>query len=324
MPLKSTHMTQAAIHRMIKESVDAVIAAERARQANFRNDASGSRPVRGQDTAPAVRECTFAGFMKCNPAVFCGIEGMVVEVVSMAVLLLELVVRGVMMLSAVTQRCLQDICENRKQEMREGFGEGSSKKCWEQRIKVEIVVFYSPCWSVYRLSANCRKVGIRLKDDCPGRFKQEERSWISSSRNVLGIVEPKVPNVVNEVSSGRGLVCHVHDSGLSFYGRRQLFDIPLEQKLLIVESEQGCVSELEGHIRVSRSCFDVTLKTDIMDPDYIEMEMQIPRSSIVKFIATCSYSRLNDFKTSRKNDPKLPQTLISTSSSVCQSDEVMN
>ncbi|GJW74176.1 hypothetical protein Tco_0133546 [Tanacetum coccineum] len=36
--------------------------------------------------------------------------------------------------------------------------------------------------------------------------------------------------------------------------------------------------------------------------DYIEMEMQIPRSSIVKFIATCSYSRLNDFKTSRENE----------------------
>ncbi|GJZ35047.1 integrase, catalytic region, zinc finger, CCHC-type containing protein [Tanacetum coccineum] len=49
--------------------------------------------------------------------------------------------------------------------------------------------------------------------------------------------------------------------------------------------------------------------------DYIKMEMQTPRSNRVKFIATCSYSRLNDFKTSRKNDPKLPQTLISTSSS---------
>ncbi|GJV13685.1 putative reverse transcriptase domain-containing protein [Tanacetum coccineum] len=50
--------------------------------------------------------------------------------------------------------------------------------------------------------------------------------------------------------------------------------------------------------------------------DYIKMEMQTPRSNRVKFIATCSYSRLNDFKTSRKNDPKLPQTMISTSSSV--------
>ncbi|GKB92450.1 putative reverse transcriptase domain-containing protein [Tanacetum coccineum] len=59
-----------AIRRMIKESDDAAIAAERVRQANVRNDASGSGPVRGQDTAPAIRECTFVGFMKCNLAVF--------------------------------------------------------------------------------------------------------------------------------------------------------------------------------------------------------------------------------------------------------------
>nr|GFD10963.1 hypothetical protein [Tanacetum cinerariifolium] len=40
---------------------------ERETQANVRNDASRSGPVRGQDAAPAVHECTFAGFMKCNP-----------------------------------------------------------------------------------------------------------------------------------------------------------------------------------------------------------------------------------------------------------------
>ncbi|GJV52107.1 putative reverse transcriptase domain-containing protein [Tanacetum coccineum] len=39
-----------------------------------RNDASGFGPVRGQYTAPVVRECTFAGFMKCNPTVFCGVK----------------------------------------------------------------------------------------------------------------------------------------------------------------------------------------------------------------------------------------------------------
>ncbi|GKD96568.1 hypothetical protein Tco_1380465 [Tanacetum coccineum] len=33
--------------------------------------------IRGQDTALAVRECTFAGFMKCDPTVFCGVEGAV-------------------------------------------------------------------------------------------------------------------------------------------------------------------------------------------------------------------------------------------------------
>nr|GEV16825.1 putative reverse transcriptase domain-containing protein [Tanacetum cinerariifolium] len=74
-PLKSAPMSQAAIHRMIKDSVDAAIAVERARQANVRNDASRSGPVRGQDVAPAVRECTFTGFMKCNPVVFHGVEG---------------------------------------------------------------------------------------------------------------------------------------------------------------------------------------------------------------------------------------------------------
>ncbi|GJT05750.1 putative reverse transcriptase domain-containing protein [Tanacetum coccineum] len=60
---KSAPLTQAAIRRMIKESVDAAIAVERARHANVRNNVRGSGPVRGQDAAPVVRECTFAGFM---------------------------------------------------------------------------------------------------------------------------------------------------------------------------------------------------------------------------------------------------------------------
>ncbi|GJX42446.1 putative reverse transcriptase domain-containing protein [Tanacetum coccineum] len=77
MPPKSTPLTQAAIRRMIKKCVDAAIAAERARHTNARNGARGSGPVRGQDVALAVRECTFVGFMKCNPTVFHGTEGAV-------------------------------------------------------------------------------------------------------------------------------------------------------------------------------------------------------------------------------------------------------
>ncbi|GJX37566.1 hypothetical protein Tco_0250869 [Tanacetum coccineum] len=77
MPPKSAPMTQAAMHRLIKESVDAAIAAERERQEKVRNDASGSGPVKGQDTALVVRECTFYGFMKCNPTIFYGIKGAV-------------------------------------------------------------------------------------------------------------------------------------------------------------------------------------------------------------------------------------------------------
>ncbi|GKF64928.1 hypothetical protein Tco_0188376, partial [Tanacetum coccineum] len=62
---------------MIKENVKVAIADEWARHANAGNDARGSRLVRGQDAAHAVCECTFAGFMKCNPTVFHGIEGAV-------------------------------------------------------------------------------------------------------------------------------------------------------------------------------------------------------------------------------------------------------
>nr|GEV41681.1 reverse transcriptase domain-containing protein [Tanacetum cinerariifolium] len=75
MPPKSTPLTQAAIRQMIKESVNAAIAAERARHTNAGNDTRGSGLIRGQDAAPVVRECTFTGFMKCNPTAFHGAEG---------------------------------------------------------------------------------------------------------------------------------------------------------------------------------------------------------------------------------------------------------
>ncbi|GJU83246.1 putative reverse transcriptase domain-containing protein [Tanacetum coccineum] len=77
MPLKFAPLTQAAIRRMIKENVEAAIAAERARHANVGNDARGSGQARGQDAASVARECTFVGFMKCNRTAFRGIEGAV-------------------------------------------------------------------------------------------------------------------------------------------------------------------------------------------------------------------------------------------------------
>nr|GEW08710.1 putative reverse transcriptase domain-containing protein [Tanacetum cinerariifolium] len=67
---RSAPMTQAAIRRMIKENVDAAIAVERARHENVGNDVRGSGPVRGLNVTHAARECTFDGFMKCNPTAF--------------------------------------------------------------------------------------------------------------------------------------------------------------------------------------------------------------------------------------------------------------
>nr|GEY22403.1 hypothetical protein [Tanacetum cinerariifolium] len=61
----------------VPDNVDASIAAERARQTNVRNDASGTGPARGQEGEPAFCECTFAGFMKCNPTASRGSKGAV-------------------------------------------------------------------------------------------------------------------------------------------------------------------------------------------------------------------------------------------------------
>ncbi|GJR50961.1 putative reverse transcriptase domain-containing protein [Tanacetum coccineum] len=63
MPPKA--MSQAAIERLITQRVNIAVEAERARHAG------------GQGAAPAVRECTFFGFMKCNPTAFHGHEGAV-------------------------------------------------------------------------------------------------------------------------------------------------------------------------------------------------------------------------------------------------------
>ncbi|GKA51955.1 putative reverse transcriptase domain-containing protein [Tanacetum coccineum] len=57
--------------------VDAAIADKRARHANDGNNARGSGLARGQVTTSVVRECTFAGFMKCNPDNFRGTKGAV-------------------------------------------------------------------------------------------------------------------------------------------------------------------------------------------------------------------------------------------------------
>ncbi|GKA13712.1 hypothetical protein Tco_0693358 [Tanacetum coccineum] len=72
MPPKSRPLTPSAIERMITSRINEALTADRARRANV-SGAGGSR----QGGAPAARECTFVGFMKCNPTIFHGIEGAV-------------------------------------------------------------------------------------------------------------------------------------------------------------------------------------------------------------------------------------------------------
>nr|GFC57737.1 hypothetical protein [Tanacetum cinerariifolium] len=76
-PRKSTRgnppppLTRDTVNRMIQESVEAAIWAERERVQNEANRAEGP------NVAPVSRECTFADFMKCSPITFRGNEGAV-------------------------------------------------------------------------------------------------------------------------------------------------------------------------------------------------------------------------------------------------------
>ncbi|GJQ92138.1 putative reverse transcriptase domain-containing protein [Tanacetum coccineum] len=70
-------MNQAAIERLIAERVTAAVEAERQRQVNARRQGGNANEAGGQGEALAARECTFSGFMKCNPTVFHGHEGAV-------------------------------------------------------------------------------------------------------------------------------------------------------------------------------------------------------------------------------------------------------
>nr|GFC49721.1 reverse transcriptase domain-containing protein [Tanacetum cinerariifolium] len=59
------------MNRMIHESVEVAIRAERERVQNEANR------TRGPNFAPVARECTFADFMKCSPITFRGNKGAV-------------------------------------------------------------------------------------------------------------------------------------------------------------------------------------------------------------------------------------------------------
>ncbi|GJW78175.1 putative reverse transcriptase domain-containing protein [Tanacetum coccineum] len=75
--LLSAPLTQAAIRRMIKESVDAAIATERARHANVGNDARGSGPVRAKVATlglETVNQMPWTKMKQLMTAEFCPIE----------------------------------------------------------------------------------------------------------------------------------------------------------------------------------------------------------------------------------------------------------
>ncbi|GKD62377.1 putative reverse transcriptase domain-containing protein [Tanacetum coccineum] len=213
MPPKSASMTQAAIRRMIKKSVDAAIAAERARQVNVTNDASGSGPVRGRDTAPVVRECTFAGFMKYNPAAFSGVKGAVKlrrwfektesvfeisecaegKKIKFAAATLEV---EIVVVRAIKRITIVRLCRiTKSKEMREPW---LPLLLMESFLCVNVVLL-AMLVSVRSNVTSVKRLDIRqglTRNRYPKKVKQEEVVEVRNRAYAIKDVEPKVLNVV--------------------------------------------------------------------------------------------------------------------------------
>nr|GEZ27893.1 hypothetical protein [Tanacetum cinerariifolium] len=203
-----------AICRMIKDNVDAAIAAKRARQANVRNEASGSGPINGQDAAPAARECIFAGFMKCNPTTFCGTEG--------AVELLrwfkktESVLESVNVLTEI-QRMKHELWYLKVKEYNimaysQRFNE-LALMC-PRMVEPERVKCHK-CGKVGHQSRYCKQKNVAMganappiptcydcgeqgntRNQCPKKVKQEEVGEVRGRAYAIKDAQPKGPNVV--------------------------------------------------------------------------------------------------------------------------------
>ncbi|GJY15733.1 putative reverse transcriptase domain-containing protein [Tanacetum coccineum] len=203
-------MTQAAIRRMIKESVDAAIT-ERARQANVRNDASGSGPVRGQDTAPAVYECTFAGFMKCNHAVFRDEAIDDCEILSnrrslkngARIVELEGLTDNIKgeVTSSKPADLTHKLMEQKSQARDARILEGKKRKHKARYCKEKSVATGAnaqPVWTCY----DCGEQG-HTRNRCPKKIKKEEVREVHGQAYAIKDAEPQGSNVVTELADRR-------------------------------------------------------------------------------------------------------------------------
>nr|GEW60999.1 hypothetical protein [Tanacetum cinerariifolium] len=157
----------------IEESIDAAIAVEQARHANARNVAKGSGLVRGQDVTPTVRECTFAGFMKCNPIVFCGTKG---AVSSGSLPVCECC------FSRHVGPCMIKCYKCRKVGHK-------SRYCKEKSVSTGANA--QPVWTCY----DCGKQG-HTSNRCLKKVKQEETGKVHGRAYAINNAEPLGPNVV--------------------------------------------------------------------------------------------------------------------------------
>nr|GEW06473.1 putative reverse transcriptase domain-containing protein [Tanacetum cinerariifolium] len=258
MPPKSAPLTQAAIRQMIKDNVDAAIAVKRARQAIVRNEASGSGPVRGQDVAPAACECTFVGFMKCNPIAFHGTEGAIKLMRSFKK------TESVFGISECAEgkkdRFVAVILQgpaltwwNAKVATR-GFGDCESNALeWDKATdNCRCTIKCHKCGKVWHTLRYCKEKNVstgvnalpiptcydcgeqgHTRNRCPKKVKQEEVGEVHGRAYAIKDAEPKGPNVVTgasydvELADGRVVSTNTVLKGCTLNLVNHVFEIDL-------------------------------------------------------------------------------------------------
>ncbi|GJT23588.1 reverse transcriptase domain-containing protein [Tanacetum coccineum] len=228
MPLKSLPLTQAAIRRMIKESVVAAIAAEQARHANSGNEARGYRLVRSQDAAPAIHECTFVGFMnECaegkkvkfaaatlqGPTLtwFNKLALMCSRMVELERVKVDAYIRGLNdnIMGKVTSskpdnlneavRMAHKLMEQKWQARDERILEGKKQKCFLDHFLCVNVVLLAMLICVLSNVTSVERLGVRkghTRYRCPRKVKQEEVGEVRGRAYAIKDVESKGSNVV--------------------------------------------------------------------------------------------------------------------------------
>ncbi|GJU46144.1 zf-CCHC domain-containing protein [Tanacetum coccineum] len=171
-------------------------------QANVRNDASGSGPVRGQDTAPAIRECTFVGFMKCNLAVF--------RAVRMAHKLME----------QKSQARDARILEGKQLNQKQGNAQAMVTAPIDGKLALCEQCFTRHVGQCMIKCHKCGKVGHKAceqghtRNRCPKKVKQEEVGEVRGRAYVIKDVEPKGPSMVTgKFLLNNGYASVLFDSG---------------------------------------------------------------------------------------------------------------
>nr|GEY73220.1 reverse transcriptase domain-containing protein [Tanacetum cinerariifolium] len=241
-----------------------------------------SEPARGQDATNVVSECTFAVFMKYNPAVFCVVEGAVElriwfektesvfeisecaegkkrfnELALMCLRMVELErVKVNAYIRGLTNNIKGEVTSSKPADLNEAChkcGKVGHKARYCKEKSVVTGANAQPIWTCY----DCGEQGY-TRNRCPKKVKQEEVGEARGRAYAIKDVEPQGPNVVTvnhifeidlmPIELGTFDVIVIMDwlvkhDAVIVYGEK-VVPIPYGNEMLIVKSDKG-VSRLK-------------------------------------------------------------------------------